>query len=244
MGANGAIKSMRPKLPTHSSTHIQEALQDSLTEAQLAEIDRWQQQREKALKLFDPVRSKDDSSVSHRRNPFDDLTHDPRFSKEIFSIQLHPDTPYDSPQSQSLYSFLYNDGPTIAMIAGEQYQDLNLDSVEFVAQFKESMLNEYHKTSTDSASLKLSSAHLGVLGPYGGSRLCSWAELNIWQRNRKRRHPSQDASALQELPQSLSELIDMGSSESTYPPHGARASQKRRLRRIKRVRDYYKTRSG
>ena len=249
MGANGATKSMRPELPAHSSTQIQEAEKDSLTKTQLAEIEQWQKQRAKALKLLDPVRSKDASAVHHRRKPFDDLTHDPRFTKDIFSIQLHPDTPYHSPQSQSLYSFLHNDGPTIAMITGEQDQDLSLDSVEFVAKFKESMLNEDHQTSSkETAPLKLPSddgrTHLGVLGPYGGSRLCSWAELNIWQKNRRSRHLSHNASALKELPQSLSELIDMGFSEPTYPQHGARASQKRRLRRIKRIRDYYKARSG
>ena len=78
-----------------------------------------------------------------------------------------------------------------------------------------------------------------VIGPYGGSRILSWAEMRVLDRSRRQTEIT-PPKEVQFLPQTLAELREWDPHyKPSSVPHGARATQKRRLRRLKRIRDYY-----
>ena len=64
--------------------------------------------------------------------------------------------------------------------------------------------------------------------------------MKAWERS-QRDSVTQRSIDYESLPQSLEELRkwDPSLAQSSQIKHGARASQKRRLRRLKRIRDYY-----
>ena len=248
---------MRPELPRQAQSGSQQQSHQNTPNIQEIYDENWESQREQALRLMEPVRKIEARSASSVVELFQSARDDERADS-----LAHPEDPldglsYGSIRDQSLYSFLYNVGPTAAMLSEDEYQDLSAESLEFISKIKkiaeaQSLNNRTLKADSPLArdlsyqdrdrvalSRPKSLAPETVIGPYGGSRILSWSEMNTWETSR-RETLLKKASERHALPQTFSELSQWDPTfNPPQEPHKARAAQKRRLRRIQRLRDYY-----
>jgi hypothetical protein len=206
MGANDAVEVIRPKIPVHAKptlAHADERVKHSARE--IFDFD-WEHKREQALSLLEPVRLKGDHALSSQLSLSYHLADQQRddqksgsFSAIDVDNELHSFS-YGSIRDQSLYSFLYNVGPTVAMLSEDDQQDLSAESVEFISKIKE--IADAQSLSSSSLNVRSPLAHAfsdvgkqseqsemirrdTVIGPYGGSRVLSWTEMKAWEKSRR-----------------------------------------------------------
>lgn len=247
---------MRPEIPRQVQSELQRPSDhSSLGTQEIYDFD-WESQREQALRLMEPVRTRE----ARKSSSIVDLI---KSSKDDQGDHTHRDIEdpidsfsYGSIRDQSLYSFLYNVGPTAAMLSDDDYQDLSAESLEFISKIKKIADAQALNNATLSVDSPLARdlsderAHVApahpkpiateaVIGPYGGSRILSWSEMTTWQTS-QREKLLKKASERHSLPQTFAELSQWDPTfKPPQEPTKARAAQKRRLRRIQRLRDYY-----
>ena len=248
---------MRPKLPRQAQSGAQRQNNHSPPKAQAIYDFEWENQRKHALRHMEPVRKRETRGFSsivglYKSSGDGEIDASPTNSDDQID-----GFSYGSIRDQSLYSFLYNVGPTAAMLSEDGYQDLSAESLEFISKITKIVdaqalnnaplsidsplardLSDLRRPHVDPDHPK-SLAPGTVIGPHGGSRILSWSEMITWQTSQRERLLKK-ASERHTLPQTYLELSQWDPTfKPPQEPHKARAAQKRRLRRIQRLRDYY-----
>ena len=229
----------RPVIPLNSTTSILTGHEDPLIDP-AKQDPNWIQLREQGLKTLDPVRTHIRVIPSQSSSNFPE-----EFKPKIEDLRPSS-TPYNWVDSQSLYSYVHDVGPTLAILSmmsntntGETTEQVpDIKSLKVSSHLSDTVrVNPQGKTILPKETEDDQGEEQRMIGAYGESYCLTWDEMVGWMKTVKRRKEiiakQEPLSTLKQdhlFEQSANQPIDL---------HTLRSPQRRRRLRIARVKARY-----